>query len=92
VGDISLNGCYLETSRPNYTGDRVKLWIRIGYSELEALGVVRGHYPRIAMGIEFTFLSNADRRTLERLIAGLGHDARLSVGQSVRQAGPSDRG
>jgi hypothetical protein len=71
VGDISLNGCYLETSRPEYVGHRVRLWIRIGHSEMEALGVVRGHYPRIAMGVEFTFMSNADRRTLEHLIAGL---------------------
>jgi hypothetical protein len=71
VGDISLSGCYLETSNPNHVGHRVELWIRIGHSELEALGVVRVRYPRIAMGIEFTFMSNADRRTLERLIANL---------------------
>jgi len=71
VGDISLNGCYLETSRPEYVGRKVKLLIRIGHSELEALGVVRNYYPRVAMGIEFTFMSNADRHTLDRLIAGL---------------------
>ncbi len=72
VGDISLTGCYLETSRPDYVGRRLELWIRIAHNELQALGVVRVRVPRIGMGIEFTFMSNAHRRALERLIANLG--------------------
>lgn len=72
VGDISLNGCYLETSRPEGVGRKLELFIRIGQSELEALGVVRVRSPRIGMGIEFTFMSNGHRRTLQRLIANLG--------------------
>jgi hypothetical protein len=49
----------------------LELWIRIGRSELKALGVVRVRYPQIAMGIEFTFMSKSDRRTLNGLIANL---------------------
>ena len=78
VGDISLSGCYLETSNPNYVGHKVELWIRIGHSELKALGVVRVRYPRIAMGIEFTFMSKSDRRTLEGLIANLREFGQLA--------------
>jgi len=89
VGDISLNGCYLQTSRPDYVGRRVKVWIRIGHSELEALGVVRNHDPRIAMGIEFTFMSNADRQTLDRLIAGLRE---LDTEKPTQQQKPVQQG
>jgi PilZ domain len=70
LGDISLSGCCLETSRPNYVGQRVKLWIRIGHTELEALAVVRVR-DALTMGIEFTFMTNVHRRTLERLIINL---------------------
>jgi len=80
VGNISLSGCYLETNRPDFTGHRLELWIRVGQFELQALGVVRVRYPRTAMGIEFTFLSNAHMRTLERLIASLRESETLEQG------------
>jgi hypothetical protein len=89
VGDISLSGCYLETSNPNYVGQRVELRIRIGHSELKALGVIRARYPRIAMGIEFTFMSKSDRRTLEGLIANLRE---FETEKQVKQQKPVQHG
>jgi hypothetical protein len=69
--DISLTGCYLQTSDPLEVGRNASLSIKIAHDEFEATAVVRTCYPGIAMGLEFTFLSNADRRTLQRLIAHL---------------------
>ncbi|HXP46540.1 MAG TPA: PilZ domain-containing protein [Terriglobales bacterium] len=71
LGDISLTGCYLQTSDPLEVGRSTSLSIKIAHNEFKATAIVRSCYPGIAMGLEFTFLSNTDRRTLQRLIAHL---------------------
>jgi len=72
LGDISLTGCYLQTSDPLDVGRSTSLSIKIAHNEFKATAIVRSCYPGVAMGMEFTFLSNTDRRTLQRLIAHLG--------------------
>ncbi len=72
LGDISLTGCYLQTRDPLEVGRSVALSIKIAHNEFRATAVVRTCYPGTAMAMEFTFLSNTDRRTLQRLIAHLG--------------------
>ena len=84
VRDISLSGCCLETTRPDFVGHRLELWMSITQSDLQALGVVRVRDPRIAMGIEFTFMSTTHRRTLERLIANLTEGNADRQGQQQR--------
>jgi len=71
LGDISLTGCYLQTSDPLEVGRSALLVIKVAHNQFHATAVVRSCYPGTAMGLEFTFLSNADRRTLQRLIAHL---------------------
>ena len=71
LGDISLTGCYLQTGDPMEVGRSASLSIKIAHHEFRATAVVRTCYPGTAMAMEFTFLSNADRRTLQRLIAHL---------------------
>ena len=71
LGDLSLTGCYLQTSQPLDVGRSTTLSIKVAHSEFQATAIVRTCYPRTAMGMEFTFLSNTDRRTLQRLIAHL---------------------
>ena len=71
VGDISLTGCYLQTSEPLTVGHRVTLLLKVADAEIGADGVVRASYATWGMGIEFTFLSNPDRRKLTGLIAQL---------------------
>jgi hypothetical protein len=71
LGDISLNGCYLQTAEPMEVGRSTSLLIRIADQEFQATAIVRSCYPGIAMGLEFTFLSNADRSTLRSVIARL---------------------
>jgi len=85
VGDISLSGCYLQTSRPYFVGYRLELRIDFGpQTQLQALGVVRVRYPQAGMGIEFTFMSNMYRRTLERLVAELTRSDAEKQGQQQR--------
>jgi hypothetical protein len=70
LGDISSHGCYLQTSQPLEVGRRATLSVKVAHSEFQATAVVRAVYGK-AMGMEFTFLSKTDRRTLQRLIAHL---------------------
>jgi hypothetical protein len=71
LGDISLTGCYVETDTPLPTGLTPTLLIKIGNHEIRAAGVVRVFYEGVAMGIEFTHMNPADRRTLYELISQL---------------------
>jgi len=71
LSDISLTGCYLQTSDPLEVGRSTLLAIKVAHNQFNATAVVRTCYPGAAMGLEFTFLSNADRRTLQLLIAHL---------------------
>jgi len=69
--DISLAGCYLQISEPPEIGRKVSLLMKTAQAEIETIGVVRFRYPGLGMGIEFTFMSKADRRALQRLISHL---------------------
>ena len=69
--DLSLTGCYLHTADPAEVGRSLALLVKIADHEFEAVGIVRSTYPGIAMGLEFTFLSNTDRGTLRSAIARL---------------------
>jgi hypothetical protein len=71
LGDVSLTGCYVETDNTLQTGRTLALLIKVGNHEIRAAGVVRVSYPGVAMGIEFTHLNPADRRTLSELISQL---------------------
>jgi hypothetical protein len=71
LGDISLSGCYLQTHEPMEVGRNTSLLIQIADAEFQASAIVRSCYPGIAMGLEFTFLSNNDRSTLRALISRL---------------------
>ncbi len=71
LSDISLTGCYLQTTEPLEVGRSILLTIKVAHNQFNATAVVRSCYPGAAMGLEFTFLSNADRRTLQGLIAHL---------------------
>jgi len=71
LGDISLTGCYLQTRQPLDVGRSATLSIKVAHNEFLATAIVRTCYPDTAMGMEFTFLSNTDRRTLQRLVAHL---------------------
>ena len=67
--DLSLTGCHLQTLEPMEVGRNLSLKIKVADYEFEATATVRSSCPGIAMGVEFTFLSNADRSTLRNVLA-----------------------
>ena len=69
--DLSLTGCYLQTSDPIEVGRNLSVKIKVGDNEFDAAAIVRSSYEGIAMGLEFTFLSNTDRSTLRAVLARL---------------------
>lgn len=69
--DLSLTGCYLHTSEPADVGRSLSLLIKAADQEFEAVGIVRSTYPGLAMGLEFTFLSNSARSSLRSAISRL---------------------
>jgi len=71
LGDISLGGCYVHTAGPLEVGRSLSLVVKVGNHQFEAVAIVRSSCPGIAMGLEFTFLSNTDRSTLRSIIARL---------------------
>jgi len=71
VGDISLSGCYLQTSEPLQVDHRAALLIKVADTQIEANGVVRFSYSTAGMGISFTYMSTANHRKLTHLIAQL---------------------
>jgi hypothetical protein len=60
-----------QTAEPLEVGRSTSLLIRIADQEFQATAIIRSCYPGIAMGLEFTFLSNADRSALRSVIARL---------------------
>lgn len=71
LGDLSLSGCYLHTAEPLDVGRSLSVLIKIADHEFETAAIVRSCYPGMAMGLEFTFLSNTDRAALRSVIARL---------------------
>jgi hypothetical protein len=69
--DISLTGCYLTVAHPFGVDRRLALVLHVGNAEIEAHGVVRVCYPRMAMGIEFVHLRDPDLRVLRDLVSYL---------------------
>jgi c-di-GMP-binding flagellar brake protein YcgR len=69
--DLSLGGCYLETSAPFPQRTRVTLSMRVGLLQVEAEGVVRVLHPEIGMGVEFTQGTAEERQQVEKFIHAL---------------------
>ncbi len=71
IQDISLGGCYVETSTPLPLDAVVEASLTIGDVQFRAHGVVSKSDRLVGMGIKFTELARADRERLESLIAKL---------------------
>ncbi len=69
--DLSLGGCYLETTSPFPTSTRVTLAMRAAEVELKAEGVVRIMHPDRGMGVEFTQATAEHRTLLEKFLSVL---------------------
>ena len=66
--DLSLGGCYVETSSPFPEHSGIVLSLRVEDAEVEAEGMVRVMHPEFGMGIEFATHTPEQRQQVEGFI------------------------
>jgi|SRR5215470_6533063 len=69
--DLSLGGCYLETSSPFPVRARVELTMKVGQLEVQASGLVRVMHPDVGMGVAFIQRTPEQRKQVESFIDAL---------------------
>ena len=66
--DLSLGGCYVETSSPFPEHSGIVLNLRVEDAEVQAEGMVRVMHPEFGMGIEFATHTSVQRQQVEGFI------------------------
>ena len=89
--DLSLGGCYVETSSPFPEHSGIVLSLRVKDAEVQAEGMVRVMHPEFGMGIEFATHTPKQRQQVEGFIELLtshpGTVPQLSVTPRALSAG-----
>jgi len=75
--DLSLSGCYLESSSPFPAWSRVTLSMRAGGVEVRVQGIVRLMHPDQGMGVQFTQNTPEQRAALEKFLGVLTENRSL---------------
>jgi len=66
--DISLGGCYVETTTPLPPGVQVEAVVHVGDIQISARGEITVAHRMVGMGVRFTDLTPLNRRRLESLV------------------------
>jgi PilZ domain len=82
--DLSSGGCYVETRAPIAVGTRIHIRLRTEIAPFQAECVVCSSHPLLGMGLHFVKMSEADARSLGKLLV-LG-----VTGNSTSSAPPPD--
>ncbi len=69
--DLSLGGCYLETSSPFPVRARVDLSMRVGSLQVQASGLVKVMHPDVGMGVVFIQRTAEQHKQVENFIQAL---------------------
>jgi len=69
--DLSMGGCYVETTAPLPPTAEVEMTIHIGEIQIAARGVVTVSHRQVGMGVKFSELSALNRSRLEQVMAML---------------------
>lgn len=72
LGDISLEGCFIETTMPFPIGARLEMLIKVHEAEIETVGAVRVSIAAVGMGVQFTHLAVSEAKPLYALLKRLG--------------------
>jgi hypothetical protein len=67
--DISMHGCYIESTAPFRVGTLLDLKLDAGGVHISTRGEVRVSYPGVGMGISLASMSDADRNQLRQWLA-----------------------
>lgn len=68
--DLSVGGCYVQTSYPLSIGVRLGISIPIGNEKLLVQGIVKTCHQSFGNGIQFLKMAPADRVKLEAFLEG----------------------
>jgi len=79
LSDISISGCYAETTSPLPAHTRVHFVLKVGGMEIFGRGVVRTAHPGVGMGVGFTNLSTEDTERLELFLEKLRQEAEAAT-------------
>jgi hypothetical protein len=77
ITDISLHGCYLETTATFPVGTKVRLQLELGGNRVESKGEVRVTYPFLGMGIVFRDITSQNRLRLGDMVLMAATEVRL---------------
>jgi DNA-binding response OmpR family regulator len=69
--DLSLGGCYLESSTPFPIRARLALCMKMGGLQVQASGIVRVMHPDVGMGVAFIQKTAEQRQEVEHFINAL---------------------
>jgi len=69
--DLSMGGCYVETTAPLPVYSRVDITIQIGEVRIDARALVTVKHPLVGMGLKFAEISPLNRDRLRFLIGSL---------------------
>ncbi len=69
LSDISIGGCYVETTVPFPAATPLEILVRTQELKLRVLGVVQTVHPAFGMGVEFTLKTTDQREQVQQLIA-----------------------
>jgi hypothetical protein len=86
LSDISVSGCYAETTSPLPAHTRVSLALKSAGFEMRTSGLIRTSHPGVGMGISLTNLSLEDRERLKTFVERLALESGLA--QAVPAAAP----
>ena len=71
LGDISMEGCYVETVSTLPTGSEVLFMLRVRDTTIRGRATVKASNHAVGMGVEFQHLATEDQQKLELLIGAL---------------------
>lgn len=74
IADLSLGGCYIETTTPAPVHADLVLKLKVLQWEVLCEAKVRTAHPQVGMGVVFTLISVEDRKQLNELVAALANE------------------
>jgi hypothetical protein len=74
LSDISMSGCYAETTSPLPAHTRVEIVLKVANTNIRTRGVVRTTHPGVGMGLSFTHISEEESSRLAVFIEKLERD------------------
>ena len=68
LSDISLGGCYVDTTEPLAVMTEVEIVVRTASMKVRVCGIVREMHPAFGMGISFTLTTPQERAQVQKLV------------------------